>query len=110
MIAWLQNLYRSWLSPRWRMRTAMLALIVLLSIGLLALAGWRAGHIAQDYNDMVERRAIDQAKATTKAMVDILVATLLQDSVVQDIAIGLTEAMLDGDVATAARLRASISR
>lgn len=109
MIAWLQNLYRSWLSPRWRMRTAMLALIVLLSIGLLALAGWRAGHIAQDYNDMVERRAIDQAKATTKAMVDILVATLLQDSVVQDIAIGLTEAMLDGDVATAARLRAYLA-
>ena len=86
-------------------RSAMLVLLVVVTVALLSLVGWRYHEVRRDNEALVAGRATERANAMASQLRDTIAATLLQADVMHGMARLVTEARLSGNITAEAALR-----
>ena len=86
-------------------RSAMLVLLVVVTVALVGLVGWRYHEVRRDNEAMFARRATERANAMASQLRDTIAATLLQADVMNGMARLVTEARLSGNANAEAGLR-----
>ena len=85
--------------------SATVVLLVVVTVALVTLVGWRYHEIRRDNEALVAGRAAERTNAMASQLRDTIAATLLQADVMQGMARLVTEARLSGNANAEAALR-----